>query len=154
MTHGEKNKERPKLQFTILSFASEVNLRAIWTILYFSGHGIVMYYSAALARNFDFLVRAAAKKLYFRGYCPEKSFFKYFLYILRHLKSFEREKKIAARGIFFQCRQEYNFYIIFLICLFFRNYIFENILEMPFFFAFIKFAKLVFQAFFLLKYSG
>ena len=32
------NKECPKSQFTILGFASEGNLRAIWAIIYFSGH--------------------------------------------------------------------------------------------------------------------
>ena len=31
-------KECPKSQFTILGFASEGNLRAIWAILYFSRH--------------------------------------------------------------------------------------------------------------------
>ena len=32
------NKECPKSQFTTLGFASEGNLRAIWAIIYFSGH--------------------------------------------------------------------------------------------------------------------
>ena len=32
------NKECPKSQFTILGFTSEGNLRAIWAIIYFSGH--------------------------------------------------------------------------------------------------------------------
>ena len=39
------SKECPKSQFTILGFASEGNLRAIWAILYFSGHGLEIYYS-------------------------------------------------------------------------------------------------------------
>ena len=45
------NKECAKSQFTILGFAYEGNLRAIWAIIYFSGHGLVMYYSSRLENS-------------------------------------------------------------------------------------------------------